>query len=88
MLFGMSTRQIAVRIHEDLLAAVDELIRSGAYESRAEAVRAGLELVARAEQRRVIDRSILEGYRRIPPTSSEDAAALASLRESIEEEPW
>ncbi|CAN5681701.1 hypothetical protein BH20ACT1_BH20ACT1_09690 [soil metagenome] len=28
------------------------------------------------------------GYTRIPPTKADDAAALASLREAITEEPW
>jgi len=84
----MTTRQIAVRIPEDLLAQVDELVRSGAYESRADAVRTALELIALTQERRSIDHSILEGYRHHPPTSSEDAAALASLREAVEEEPW
>ena len=84
----MSSRQIAVRIPEDLLAKLDELVRSGAYESRAAAVRAGLEAISRRDERRSIDRSILEGYRSRPPTPAEDAAASASLREAIEEESW
>jgi Arc/MetJ-type ribon-helix-helix transcriptional regulator len=84
----MTSRQIAVRIPEDLLTRLDELVRSGAYESRAAAVRAGLEAIARLDERRSIDRSIVDGYRRDPPTSAEDAAALESLREAIQEEPW
>ncbi|MDQ3645669.1 MAG: ribbon-helix-helix protein, CopG family [Actinomycetota bacterium] len=84
----MTTRQIAVRIPEELLAKLDELVRSGAYESRADAVRAGLETIARIDERRSIDRSILEGYRQHPPTPAEDAAASSSLRDAIEEESW
>lgn len=84
----MSSRQIAIRIPEELLTKLDELVRSGAYESRAAAVRAGLEAIARIDERRSIDRSILEGYRSHPPTPAEDSAALASLREAIEEESW
>jgi Arc/MetJ-type ribon-helix-helix transcriptional regulator len=84
----MTSRQIAVRIPEALLIRLDELVRSGVYESRAAAVRAGLEAIARLDERRSIDRSIVDGYRRSPPTSAEDSAALASLREAIQEEPW
>jgi Arc/MetJ-type ribon-helix-helix transcriptional regulator len=84
----MTSRQIAVRIPQDLLTRLDEMVRSGAYESRAAAVRAGLEAIARLDERRSIDRSIIDGYRRDPPTSAEDAAALESLREAIQEEPW
>jgi hypothetical protein len=40
------------------------------------------------ERGREIDRAVVEGYRRIPPTQGERAEALASLREAIAEEPW
>lgn len=40
------------------------------------------------EQRRAVDRSIVEGYRRTPPTFPEETAALESLRQAIVEEPW
>lgn len=84
----MATEQIAVRLPAELLARLDELVKSGAYDSRAAAVRAGVEAIARIEQRRAVDRSIVEGYERTPPTPGEDAAALESLREAIREEPW
>jgi Arc/MetJ-type ribon-helix-helix transcriptional regulator len=84
----MATEQIAVRLPEELLARLDELVRSGVYESRAAAVRAGVEAIALIEQRRVVDRAIVEGYGRTPPTPGEESAALTSLREAIEEEPW
>ena len=84
----MTSEQVAVRIPTDLLAKLDELVRSGLYESRAAAVRAGLEAIAEIEHRRAVDRSIVEGYRRIPPTSIEDESALESMREAIAEEPW
>ncbi|MGH8903432.1 MAG: hypothetical protein ACRDYA_17610 [Egibacteraceae bacterium] len=35
-----------------------------------------------------VDEAIIAGYTRIPPTSGEDKAALASLREAIAEELW
>jgi Arc/MetJ-type ribon-helix-helix transcriptional regulator len=84
----MASEQIAVRLPKDLLAELDDLVRSGLYESRAAAVRAGVEAIAQIERRREIDRSIVEGYERTPPLPVEEAAALASIREAIAEEPW
>ncbi|CAN5626152.1 hypothetical protein BH24ACT26_BH24ACT26_02910 [soil metagenome] len=84
----MTSEQIAVRLPKDLLAKLDELVRTGLYPSRAAAVRAGVEAIAQIERRREVDRSIIEGYKRSPPTLGEEAAALESLREAIREEPW
>jgi Arc/MetJ-type ribon-helix-helix transcriptional regulator len=83
----MATQQIAVRLPPDLLVRLDDLVRRGIYESRAAAVRAGVEAIAEIEQRRALDRSIVEGYRQTP-TSADEAAALESLRQAIVEEPW
>lgn len=35
-----------------------------------------------------VDDAIVAGYERIPPTPTDEAEALALLRESILEEPW
>ncbi|MGH2710288.1 MAG: ribbon-helix-helix domain-containing protein [Actinomycetota bacterium] len=84
----MSTEQIAVRVPTSLLARLDELVKGGLFESRAEALRAGIELLTEIEHRREVDRAIVDGYRREPQTSSEELAALASLRDAISAEPW
>jgi Arc/MetJ-type ribon-helix-helix transcriptional regulator len=84
----MATEQIAVRIPEDLLADLDELVSRGVYESRAAAVRAGIEAVLELDRRHLIDVAIIEGYRRTPPTEADREAALASLRDAILEETW
>jgi Arc/MetJ-type ribon-helix-helix transcriptional regulator len=88
MLLGMPTEQIAVRLPEELLERVDELVEAGVYESRAAAVRAGLEVLADLARRRALDNAILDGYRRVPPTPAERSSALASLHDAIAEEPW
>ncbi|MGH2750761.1 MAG: hypothetical protein ACRDK3_07800 [Actinomycetota bacterium] len=59
---------------------MDELVDRGIYESRAAAVRAGVEAIAQIEQRRALDRSIVEGYSRTPPTPADEAAALESRK--------
>ena len=84
----MSSQQIAVRLPAEQLALLDDLVDRGVYESRAEAVRAGIEAVAELDRRRREDRSIVEGYQRVPATVGETAAAIASLRDAIAEEPW
>lgn len=84
----MATEQIAVRLSEELLDQLDDLVVKGVYESRAAAVRAGVEAITALERRRETDRAVVAGYKRVPPTASETDAAIASLREAIIEEPW
>ena len=84
----MPTEQIAVRLPVELLGELDALVASGAYDSRAAAVRAGVEVVTELERRRSIDSAMVAGYRRTPPTAAEHNAALASLRVAIAEEAW
>ncbi|MEE9414246.1 MAG: hypothetical protein V3V01_03105 [Acidimicrobiales bacterium] len=84
----MATEQIAVRLPEPLLADLDGLVTSGAYVSRAAAVRAGIEAIMKLEHQRRIDQAVVDGYTRQPPTETEENAALASLREAILDEPW
>jgi Arc/MetJ-type ribon-helix-helix transcriptional regulator len=86
--WAMATEQIAVRLPVQLLGEIDELVARGVYESRAAAVRAGVEAVAASERRRQLDQAVIEGYRRRPASAAEHEAALASLRDAILEEPW
>ncbi len=85
---NMATEQIAVRLSAGQLADLDELVASGAYESRTAAVRAGIEAIAAAERRRTVDAAIAAGYRRLPPGAAEEITAIASLRDAIAQEPW
>jgi Arc/MetJ-type ribon-helix-helix transcriptional regulator len=84
----MPTEQIAVRLPSSLVARLDALVQKGVYPSRAAAVRAGIEAMADQTERRAVDRAIVEGYRRVPPTAAEERSARESLREAIDEEPW
>jgi Arc/MetJ-type ribon-helix-helix transcriptional regulator len=58
----VATQQIAVRLPEEVLSEVDELVARGIYDSRAAAVRSGLEAVTDSERRRPIDRAVIDGY--------------------------
>ena len=84
----MATEQIAVRLPVEQLAVLDDLVTRGVYDSRAAAVRAGIKAVLELDRRRQTDDAIVKGYRAKPPTDAERAAAMASLREAIAEEPW
>ena len=81
-------QQIAVRLRTEQVEALDDLVRRGVYGSRAAAVRAGIDALVELDRRRRDDRSIVDGYTRVPPTRAETEAALASLRDAIAEEPW
>ena len=84
----MGAEQIAVRLPTELLDVLDDLVDRGGYASRAAAVRAGIEVLVELDRRRREDHAIVAGYQRIPPTDAETAAAMASLRDAIAEEPW
>lgn len=82
------SQQIAIRIPDALAASLEDLVSTGRFETRAEAVRVALEALIEAERRRRVGELIADGYRRLPQDDEEvDAARLAAIR-SIEEEPW
>jgi len=84
----MDTEQIAIRLPRHDVEELDDLVERGVYPSRSAAVRAGVAAITALQRRRAVDEAIVDGYRRVPPTPEEDAAALASLRDVIAEEPW
>ncbi|MGZ8581439.1 MAG: ribbon-helix-helix domain-containing protein [Actinomycetota bacterium] len=58
--------QIAVRLPAPLLDEIDALVDAGRFETRADAIRSGIELIVDAERRSRIGRAIVEGYERVP----------------------
>ena len=79
---------ITVRAPDDRVARIDALVASGAYESRASFIIDAVDLLVAEIERREIDRAIVDGYTRIPPTAEEIAWAEAAGRRSIAAEPW
>ena len=79
---------ITVRMSDDRVEQLDALVASGAYATRASAVRAAVDRLLALEERRAIDRAIIDGYTRIPPTDEERRWAEWATIESIREEPW
>jgi Arc/MetJ-type ribon-helix-helix transcriptional regulator len=84
----VATEQIAVRLPASLLVELDDLVRRGVYDSRAAAVRAGIEAITDMDRRRRIDAAVIEGYRRVPAGEADGPSARSSLRDAIAEEPW
>lgn len=82
------TVQIAVKLPDRLVDEIDALVADGAFASRSDAVRHGIEALVRAGERRRVDLAFAEGFQRMPDRDDEmeDAARLAI--ESIHDEPW
>ena len=80
--------QIAVRLEDELVAQVDQLVRSGVVPSRSHAVRDALRVLVDQQRRRSVGEAIAEGYRRLPQTDSEVAWSDEATVAMIAEEPW
>ena len=66
------SEQIAIRIPDELAVSLEDLVASGRFETKAEAVRTALEALLDAERRRRLGDLIADGYRRMPQRDEED----------------
>lgn len=82
----MATEQIAIRLTQELLSQLDELVAEGVYQSHTAAVRDAVKTMTQQHRRRRIDDDIIDGYTMIPPSVAEDEAARRSMRDAIAEE--
>ncbi|HWH34903.1 MAG TPA: ribbon-helix-helix domain-containing protein [Acidimicrobiales bacterium] len=82
------TIQIAVKLDDEAVAKLDQLVAEGAYASRSQAVRRAVDTLVRSEERWRIDQGFAEGFARQPETDGEMAEATRLAIESIHEEPW
>ena len=80
--------QIAVRIPDALIGRLDDVVASGRFQTRADAVRAALEALLETERRAEVGRRIVEGYQRGPQEDADVAAAAEVADASLEDEPW
>ena len=64
--------QVAVRLPAPLLDDIDALVDSGRFETRADAIRSGIELIVDTERRERIAQSIIAGYARVPQAEEVD----------------
>jgi Arc/MetJ-type ribon-helix-helix transcriptional regulator len=82
------SKMITVRMPEDRVARIDALVEAESYESRASFIVEAINRLVEELEEREIDRKIVEGYKRFPPTADETRWAEISGIESIREEPW
>lgn len=80
--------QLVVRVSDEVIGAVDELVKARVYASRSEAVRAGLDAVIDQRRRARLGQAIVAGYRRIPQQHDDLAGSDAASAAMIAEEPW
>ena len=80
--------QMVARLDDELAAAVDELVSSGAVASRSEAIRIGLERLVDEHRRRRIGNDIVAGYQAVPQTETEVGWADESTVRMIADESW
>ncbi len=80
--------QLVTRVDDELAAAVDELVASGAVASRSEAVRVALEQLVDRHRRRILGEQIAAGYTATPQTDAEVGWADEASARMIADEPW
>ena len=80
--------QLVTRVDDELAAAVDELVETGAVASRSEAVRVALEQLVDRHRRRAVGARIAAGYSTTPQTDREVGWADEASVRMIADEPW
>jgi len=82
------TVQLVTRVPDEVVAAIDELIREGVFDSRSEVVRAGLAAVIERRRRVAVGQEIVDGYRCVPQGEDDLSWSDAASAAMIGEEPW
>lgn len=82
ILNGMA-QQIAIRLPEDDLKALDDAVAEGRFPSRAAAVRSSVTLMLRAQREREIAESYRRGYGEQPQEEWVGEAGLALMGEVL-----
>jgi Arc/MetJ-type ribon-helix-helix transcriptional regulator len=79
------SQQIAVRLPEDELAALDGAVAHGGYKSRAAAVRDGIARIVHEEREREIAESYRRAYTKYPQEREFAEAAAYAMDEILAE---
>ncbi len=80
--------QFVTRLDDDLVSAVDDLVRDGVVESRSSAVRLALRDLVERHRRMQIGLAIVEGYLRTPQDDDDAPWSDEATARMIAEEPW
>lgn len=81
------TEQLAVRLSERTLRSLDQLVRSGRFANRTEAIRVAIDELIAGAARQEVDAAIREGYRRAPDAHT-DRWLEAATKAMVRAEPW
>jgi Arc/MetJ-type ribon-helix-helix transcriptional regulator len=82
------TMQVAVKLSDALASELDRLVRDGAFDSRSQALRVGLETIIAVRRREQLNGDYRDAMARSPETSQEIAEATWLAVDAIREEPW
>lgn len=82
------TTQVAIKLPDELVEAIDALVHQGAFKNRSEAIRSGAEAVVIQLQRQDVARRYRDAFAKHPETSDELAEASRLALEAIYDEPW
>jgi Arc/MetJ-type ribon-helix-helix transcriptional regulator len=82
------TIQIAVKLPDRLVHEIDRLVEGGAFDSRSQAIRSGLETMVAERQRSEMDLRYGAAMARLPETDEEIAEATRLGIDAIHDEPW
>lgn len=82
------TKQIAVKLPDELVNALDRLVELGAFDSRSQAVRSGLSAIVGAHRSQELGRLYRDAIASLPETEEEIAEATRLAVDAINDEPW
>lgn len=86
--YTLGMTQIALKLPERMVIAVDRLVDQGTYPNRSAAIRSAIETMISDQKERVIDEAFTKGFTAFPETDEELAEATRLAVQSIEDEPW
>lgn len=82
------TKQIAVKLPDELVGELDRLVERGAFDSRSQAVRTGLEVMVGSYRRQELDQRYRDAIARFPETDEEIGEATRLAVDAIRDEQW
>lgn len=80
--------QVAVKLPDNLLAQVDDLVARGVFASRSSAIRHGLMAVVASQRDKALALAYERGYTESPESEGELAEATRLGVTAIGDEPW
>lgn len=80
--------QVAVKLPDDLVRQVDELVARGVFPSRSSVIRLGLEAIVTAQRQQAVAQAYERAYGQLAESKEELAEATRLAISAIHDEPW